>query len=109
MKIAVIAIMVAAVSGLTTWMMGKHQRDERPGQHRYLITQFEERLANGHETKSIFRIDASSGKIWRLNKMNLPAGAASDAAVETIEGWDEIPASFDEVFQKRMNARAATP
>jgi len=87
------------------------------GQHEhYKLVQFDERFPvgmAGFADKTMFRIETTSGRTWRLNKGSIPSRLKTldgkEAEPVTVEGWEEIPQSFSDALRKAWAKFGPTP
>ena len=94
MKITLVILVAVVASGIIAVLL-LNKSNPISQRHHYVLKQFEEHFPNRNETKSIFKMDATTGKTWRLSRMTVASGV-------TIEAWDEIPSSLDNELQKRF-------
>lgn len=89
--------------------------------HRYVMNAVEETSPNnGRSVRNIYRVDALTGKAWRLSSWPIPSRSRDQQGKEIImwaDAWEEVAESQDVAIRKVMAdweqavdaARSATP
>ena len=75
-----------------------------PAQERYRLYRIDETSnANGKTVKSVYRLDVTTGKTWRIASSPVATGAQDaqhNSVVSWADGWEEMPESTDAAVAK---------
>jgi hypothetical protein len=98
----IIITVIACATAITCAILLR--ADRSPTQARYQLYGIDETSsANGKTVKSVYRLDALSGKTWRLlsNPVQTAAQDAQNNPIVTwADGWEEMPESREAAVAK---------